>query len=140
MAARARRWMEAYRDFATIAVQLATFVAIAIAFDLAEWFDRFAAEHEHLQLDQVAFAAAATGPISLLLLIRYTCRLRRELRLRRRAEADARALALRDPLTGLPNRRGMLMAIDSERQALREGHTFSVLMVDLDRFKPVNDT
>jgi diguanylate cyclase (GGDEF)-like protein/PAS domain S-box-containing protein len=50
-------------------------------------------------------------------------------------------LALHDPLTGLANRAAL---IDELRRALVSGHrsgaTTSVLMMDLDRFKFVNDT
>lgn len=58
---------------------------------------------------------------------------------RRRAEEQIRFLAFHDSLTGLPNRRFL-----SERLALaltpmqRKG--FSLLFLDLDRFKLVNDT
>jgi diguanylate cyclase (GGDEF)-like protein len=55
--------------------------------------------------------------------------------------AAAQARAATDPLTGLGNRRlvedalGRLIA-----QARRSGERFAVAVVDLDRFKPVNDT
>lgn len=55
--------------------------------------------------------------------------------LRRSAEQHARA-ALTDPLTGLPNRR----RLDQFTAALtREGRTAAVGMLDLDRFKMIND-
>jgi diguanylate cyclase (GGDEF)-like protein len=58
---------------------------------------------------------------------------------RRRAEEQIRTLAYHDSLTGLPNRRYM-----NERLALalapQQRPDFSLLFVDLDRFKLVNDT
>ena len=49
-------------------------------------------------------------------------------------------LARRDPLTGLLNRRGMHAALDQHaRQHRRAADTFSVLMIDIDHFKAVND-
>jgi diguanylate cyclase (GGDEF)-like protein len=58
---------------------------------------------------------------------------------RRRAEEQIRTLAYHDSLTGLPNRRYM-----NERLALalapQQREDFSLLFVDLDRFKLVNDT
>ncbi len=59
-------------------------------------------------------------------------------RLRAELEEQRRA-AMIDPLTGLLNRRGM----DAEFEALLQvgdGKAFSVLMVDIDRFKAMNDT
>lgn len=69
---------------------------------------------------------------------------RAELSLRRReAERLARenaSLAMTDALTGLPNRRLFLAHLDErvERSA-RAGRGFVVGVLDLDRFKPVND-
>ena len=47
----------------------------------------------------------------------------------------------RDPLTGLPNRTAILTALDAiVNVAARDDKQLSVLAVDLDRFKSVNDT
>jgi len=60
---------------------------------------------------------------------------------RKRQQDDMRRKALHDPLTGLPNRANF---IESLERALRKGQRrqarFSVLFIDLDRFKEVNDT
>ncbi|MBS1177438.1 MAG: hypothetical protein H6R06_1850 [Proteobacteria bacterium] len=49
-------------------------------------------------------------------------------------------LARRDALTGLLNRRAMHAALDQHaRQRRRAADTFSVLMIDVDHFKDVND-
>jgi diguanylate cyclase (GGDEF)-like protein len=59
---------------------------------------------------------------------------------RRRALQLAR-LAMTDHLTGIANRARFEQVLKVEfRQAERSGHTFSVLLVDLDGFKSVNDT
>ena len=48
--------------------------------------------------------------------------------------------ALHDPLTGLPNRRLFIESIDQAiRSAKRRGSRMAVLVMDLDRFKEVND-
>jgi diguanylate cyclase (GGDEF)-like protein/PAS domain S-box-containing protein len=65
----------------------------------------------------------------------------REVGAQRRSHEQMAALAYVDALTGLPNRRlfndrlGIAMA-----QARRYRHRLAVVFVDLDRFKPVNDT
>jgi diguanylate cyclase (GGDEF)-like protein len=49
--------------------------------------------------------------------------------------------AATDALTGLPNRRSLDQALAAQlAMAQREGRPFSVLMLDLDHFKAVNDT
>ena len=42
-----------------------------------------------------------------------------------------------DPLTGLANRRGMLQKMDA---AFKRQQPFALMYIDLDKFKPVNDT
>lgn len=55
--------------------------------------------------------------------------------------AEAESNALTDPLTGLPNARYMYLRFDQEAaRARRSGRPFQVIMLDLDNFKPVNDT
>jgi diguanylate cyclase (GGDEF)-like protein len=51
------------------------------------------------------------------------------------------ALTLRDPLTGLLNRRGFsLLAEQALLECQRDGRELSVMMIDLDHFKSINDT
>jgi len=60
---------------------------------------------------------------------------------RHREEQSSRHAALHDPLTGLPNR---TLALDRLRTALgrrrRDGGLVATLMLDLDRFKVINDS
>lgn len=52
-----------------------------------------------------------------------------------------RSQAIRDPLTGLFNRRYMEETLDREiRRASRHGTTVGIIMFDIDRMKPINDT
>ncbi|MBP0003673.1 MAG: PAS domain S-box protein [Cyanobacteria bacterium SBC] len=49
--------------------------------------------------------------------------------------------SIRDPLTGLYNRRYLEETLDREfRRAAREGYPISIVMLDIDRFKQFNDT
>ncbi len=57
------------------------------------------------------------------------------------AQQEAEERSRTDALTGLLNRRGCVEALTVElRRAEREGHTPAVLLIDADRFKPINDT
>jgi diguanylate cyclase (GGDEF)-like protein len=60
---------------------------------------------------------------------------------RSRAEAKIAHLAHHDALTGLPNRALLRERLEQAVAALRQhGSPFAVLLLDLDRFKEVNDT
>ena len=66
---------------------------------------------------------------------------------KRIAEQDRRIreledLAATDPLTGLMNRRGFEKFFELEQARIRRGHSPGALfvLIDLDRFKPINDT
>ena len=55
--------------------------------------------------------------------------------------ASMRSEALLDPLTGLSNRRGFQRVIDETLATRKDGlSSWSLLMVDIDHFKKVNDT
>jgi diguanylate cyclase (GGDEF)-like protein len=59
----------------------------------------------------------------------------------RRSSEHASQLAMYDSLTGLPNRLRMAAALDASLIALKhQRRPCSVLLIDLDRFKQVNDT
>lgn len=57
------------------------------------------------------------------------------------ANEQLRSIALHDPLTGLPNRFLLDDRLEQARfRAERNTRSFALLFVDLDRFKPVNDS
>ncbi|WP_022662042.1 PAS domain S-box protein [Paucidesulfovibrio longus] len=65
----------------------------------------------------------------------------RDITRRKEYERRLRALATTDELTGLLNRRALLELAESELdRARRYRRPFTLLMIDLDRFKRVNDT
>jgi two-component system cell cycle response regulator len=112
--------------------------------------------------------AGETGPAAVVGLLRHDCplrtasalragaqeciviadltaaRLERSLRQtveRHRVQQQLADLALRDDLTGLYNRRGILALGDFQRrQCLRTGRTLVVVQLDLDGLKVINDT
>lgn len=57
------------------------------------------------------------------------------------ANAQLAAMATTDPLTGLPNHRALVDALDRELDRARRQHQVcAVIFLDLDHFKAVNDT
>jgi diguanylate cyclase (GGDEF)-like protein/PAS domain S-box-containing protein len=66
----------------------------------------------------------------------------RDITERRLSDARLRYNALHDSLTGLPNRTLFLTQLESatERHKRRHNYHFAVLLLDLDRFKKINDS
>jgi diguanylate cyclase len=56
------------------------------------------------------------------------------------ALADSRRQARTDELTGLPNRRSVFEALAAADSRLTDGGGVAVLVIDLDRFKEINDS
>jgi len=55
------------------------------------------------------------------------------------AEQRAHDLAYHDPLTGLPNRRALAEALERRLSPQGDGAPLGLLIIDLDRFKSIND-
>ena len=56
-------------------------------------------------------------------------------------QAELREQAIRDPLTGLYNRRYLNETLERElARAVRENYPISFVMIDIDHFKKINDT
>lgn len=86
---------------------------------------------------------SAIGLVLTLLIIGVVVKLRRIEGRRRAAEAEATRLALRDPLTDLPNRRVLQSELGQALDLVRRSNgrrSCALLLLDLDRFKIVNDT
>ncbi|MEZ5796331.1 MAG: diguanylate cyclase [Paracoccaceae bacterium] len=82
----------------------------------------------------------AMGARELALRLRILIRRKRQGDLTRTTLQDGLRLAVIDPLTGVYNRRyAMPRLAGISAQAVQEGSEFAVMVVDLDRFKEVND-
>jgi diguanylate cyclase (GGDEF)-like protein len=67
--------------------------------------------------------------------------LRAQIEANKALQEELRELAVRDPLTGLYNRRHMDSTLEDEtEQALSTGQSLTVVMIDIDHFKKLNDT
>jgi diguanylate cyclase (GGDEF)-like protein len=72
---------------------------------------------------------------------RVNLQLEAEIEERKLAEQRANELAIRDPLTGLLNRRSFIEHLEhSITYALRHNDRIAVLFLDLDKFKNINDS
>ncbi|HZV61498.1 MAG TPA: EAL domain-containing protein [Methylophilaceae bacterium] len=64
-----------------------------------------------------------------------------EISVRRKAEQRAHELAIKDPLTGLYNRRSLIERLEeSIKHAKRSKEQIALMFLDMDRFKSINDT
>ena len=65
----------------------------------------------------------------------------RDMSVQKRAQEELQRLATRDGLTSIANRRSFDETLNTEwRRASRESRALSLLMIDVDFFKPYNDT
>lgn len=97
-----------------------------------------------LRFDILLWVAEAIVLLQASMLGSYLSRLRSRLRQRneelRNAFETIRTIAGRDDLTGVPNRRHLLEVLDREMaRSARHGSPLSLAMIDIDRFKSVND-
>ena len=95
----------------------------------------------YLALGDLAALIAAAGATLLVILIAWCGADRFVLRPMRMLTEELTQEAMTDPLTGLYNRRFFDDALEREIAAAQRRRTpFSVVMLDIDRFKQVNDT
>lgn len=127
-------------DLAIAGVLAVAAFAVSAHFEVFELFFELSREYEDYQLDEVVSAVLGLGLGSIVFSYRRFQDLRREIRRRTEAELSAARMAMHDPMTGLPNRR---LFNDRLEKAIARGkrseERLAVLMIDLDRFKPIND-
>lgn len=109
--------------------------------------DLFQALHDSLgptretELDELIMVVLIGSVGMMVFGVRRIVDQRREILARQRAEDRASYLALADSLTGLPNRRQFEKTLAEMLEGLpgESGKPITLMMIDLDRFKPVND-
>ncbi|WP_286238711.1 GGDEF domain-containing protein [Neptuniibacter halophilus] len=101
--------------------------------DMLEWMVEFAQDHEEWELDELI-------PLAFSLAISFVWFAWKRACEARQLYQHTRHQALRDPLTGLYNRRFIAECITKEiANSRRNGSRFAILLMDLDNFKQVND-
>jgi len=94
-------------------------------------------QHSHTGMAAIGVALGVYGIRTTLLQIRY---MRSQQQLQE-ARDRLEAISLQDGLTGIANRRSFDLALQSEwHRAMRAQHPLSLLLIDLDFFKNLNDT
>jgi len=126
------------------AIVLAAFVflvgLLAIKFDILEALVEWSSAHEEYEVDEIITVLMVSSIGLLLFTFRRLLELRDEVKRRRFAEDSVNHIAMYDRLTGLPNRIMAKQQLARElARASRDGSDVAVLVIDLDRFKPVND-
>ncbi len=121
------------------ALTFGSFIACATT-DAFETFQEVSRDYEYLELDEALIALLSLGLGAIFFALRRLQDQRREMVSRIDAEARSARLAMHDDLTGLPNRR---LFRDRLRTAIervsRYDEMIAVMVLDIDRFKPVND-
>ncbi|CCD93177.1 conserved membrane hypothetical protein [Bradyrhizobium sp. ORS 375] len=93
-----------------------------------------------LSHEPLLFAMYLQMPVYFLAMTGAAFRLNKMLVAVMHAKRESDEQARRDPLTGLSNRAGLIDALQSRLDSKAGGQGFAVLYLDLDGFKPVNDT
>jgi diguanylate cyclase (GGDEF)-like protein len=133
-------YRRALLDAAFIVVALVLLYFLTRDLDWFEWLHDFTRAHEDYELDEIITIVLLSTVGLIAFGLRRIADQKREIRVRQRAEDHAQRLALADALTGLPNRRQFEARLaEVLAQLAKAPRPIAVMMIDLDRFKPIND-
>ncbi|MGE6739559.1 putative bifunctional diguanylate cyclase/phosphodiesterase [Allorhizobium pseudoryzae] len=117
----------------------------AVAFGIFHYFDSyesllaFLQTHEDYEIDEFLLALDIFGVLCLIYGILRFWDFHREQKRREKAESQIDWMALHDNLTGLQNRHSLERRLRTAEEAFGGSRRFSVLVIDLDGFKRIND-
>lgn len=128
--------------FDTLAICLIAALSsiLAVRYEWLERIHKLTKGSGHHEIDEVVLVTVIWCIAAIIFAGRRRAELKAEVQIREQAERQANALARFDPLTGLHNRRLFIEDIDTARDNRTPGRALAVLLLDLDRFKPINDT
>lgn len=107
--------------------------------ELFERFHEFSRAHEDWDLDEFALLILNLALALLVSTIYQSKQLKKLAKEREFEHQRAETNAKNDPLTGLPNRRAFSVELEKTAGQLSGTEHRFIAMIDLDRFKPVND-
>ncbi|PEQ14690.1 hypothetical protein B2G71_00680 [Novosphingobium sp. PC22D] len=113
-------------------------LAYFISIEAFEYVVDFSSTHESWELDEILTGMMVLPIAMTIFSVRRLREAYRELSCRIEAEEQAQAMAMHDPLTGLPNRRNITHAIEQAIDQADEA-PLALLLIDLNRFKAIND-
>jgi hypothetical protein len=122
------------------------FFLASVSFAFAHFYDlpphllQFGLDNADWEADDLIFVVFMLSAAFMIYGFRRYRDLAREIKARIDAEGKALELARHDPLTGLPNRRFFEERLNECLLATSVTSQLAVLMLDLDGFKPVNDS
>jgi diguanylate cyclase (GGDEF)-like protein len=129
---------------ATLDAIFISIVGVAIFFaeyhySLAPRLFQFGLDYQEWEIDNLIFVVFTLSLGFAAFSYRRVKELAVEMKARRSAELEAKTLSRHDPLTGLPNRRVFVEMLAEVLLTTTPDSRSAVLMLDLDRFKSIND-
>ena len=136
-----RRWASerAFRDVCYIVVTTLVAWTLIERAELCDAFFDWVEQNEETEVDSFILAGMLAAVGVLVFAIRRNADMRREVKERQAAEERVHALAFHDPLTGLSNRRALHDCLEGIVSHSHGSKKVGLLLLDLDRFKSVND-
>lgn len=104
--------------------------------------DTIVSEAGHVFIDSLSEVTELVAVIASILILLAGLFSWRRLRNHLEIQQEARFLAHHDPLTGLPNRASLMRKLEEVSSQAETGETAAIylVLIDLDRFKEINDT
>lgn len=129
------------RDATVVGLLVLALAAGSVAHDLPAGIAAWSAAHPSVPLDHAVLLLAASHLLMMEFGRRRAADLKAEFAHRRAAEAELLREARHDALTGLLNRAALTSELEQAAAAAAAGGPgLAVVLLDLDRFKEVNDT
>jgi diguanylate cyclase (GGDEF)-like protein len=128
------------RDALILLAAGAAIFAVAHFYDLPPHLLQFGLDYADWEMDDLIFVMFMLSVAMMIYGFRRYQDLSREIEARTCAESEARMMARHDPLTGLPNRRFFEERLNECLHTTSATNRLAALMLDLDGFKPVNDS